>query len=84
MLPAAVTIAPIGQIKLSVRSQDTGANSASPVASGFVRVLAAPGLEFDLHPFKVYADVELPLYYHFTGDQLVAKTLFRVNVSYMF
>jgi hypothetical protein len=79
-----LTIAPIGQIKLSVRSQDTGANSASPVASGFVRVLAAPGLELDVHPFKVYADVELPLYYHFTGDQLVAKTLFRVNVSYMF
>ena len=41
-------------------------------------------LELDLHPFKAYADVELPLYYHFTGDQLAAKTLFRVNVSYMF
>ena len=53
-------IAPIGQIKLSVRSQDTGANSASPVASGFERILAAPGLELDLHPFKVYTDVELP------------------------
>jgi len=77
-------IAPIGQIKLSVRSQDTGANSASPVASGFERILAAPGLELDLHPFKVYTDVELPLYYHFTGDQLVAKSLFRLNVSYMF
>jgi hypothetical protein len=79
-----LTISPIGQIKLSVRSQDTGANSANPVASGFVRVLAAPGLEFDMHPVKVYTDVELPLYYHFTGDQLVAKSLFRLNVSYMF
>ena len=77
-------IAPLGQVKLSVRSQDTGANSANPVASGFVRVLAAPGLEFDLHPIKVYTDVELPLYYHFTGNQLVAKTLFRLSVSYMF
>ena len=77
-------IAPIGQIKLSVRSQDTGANSASPVASGFERILAAPGLEIDYHPFKVYADVELPLYYHFTGDQLVAKTLFRLSISSMF
>lgn len=77
-------IAPIGQIKLSVRGRDTGANASDPVASGFVRVLAAPGLELDLHPVKVYSDVELPLYYHFTGEQLVAKTLFRVNVSYMF
>ncbi len=77
-------ISPIGQIKLSVRTRDTGANSADPVASGFVRVLAAPGIEFDLHPIKVYTDVELPLYYHFTGDQLVAKTLFRLSVSCMF
>jgi hypothetical protein len=77
-------IAPIGQLKLSVRGQDTGANATYPVASGFVRVLAAPGLELDLHPLKVYSDVELPLYYHFTGDQLVARSLFRVNISYMF
>jgi hypothetical protein len=77
-------INPIGQLKLSVRTRDTGANSADPVASGFVRVLAAPGLELDYHPFKVYSDVELPLYYHFRGDQLVARTLFRINVSTMF
>jgi hypothetical protein len=79
-----LTIAPIGQIKLSVRGQDTGANATYPVASGFVRVLAAPGLELDMRPFKVYSDVELPLYEHVTGDQLVARSLFRVNVSYMF
>jgi hypothetical protein len=79
-----LAIAPIGQLKLSARSQDTGANSANPVASGFVRVLVAPGLELDLHPVKVFADVELPLYYHFTGNQLVAKTMFQVNVSCMF
>jgi len=79
-----LTIAPMGQLKFSYRSQDNGANASNPVASGFVRVLAAPGLELDLHPFKVYADVELPLYYHFTGDQLVARSLFRINVSYMF
>lgn len=78
------TIAPIGQFKLSVRGQDTGVNAAYPVASGFVRVLAAPGLEIDWHQVKAYSDVELPLYYHFTGDQLVAKSLFRINVSYMF
>jgi hypothetical protein len=77
-------VVPIGQLKVSLRTRDTGANSADPVASGFVRVLAAPGLELDLHPVKIYTDVELPLYYHFTGDQLVARTLFRVDISYMF
>jgi len=79
-----LSISPIGQVKFSVRSRDTGANAASPVASGFERILASPGLEIDCHPFKVYTDVELPLYYHFTGDQLVARTLFRLSVSTMF
>ncbi len=77
-------ISPIAIVKLSVRGRDGGANSADPVASGFVRVLAAPGVEFDIHPVKVYADVELPLYYHFTGNQLVARQLFRLSVSYMY
>jgi hypothetical protein len=75
---------PIGLIKLSVRGRDTGANASYPVASGFVRVLAAPGLEVDMHPYKVYADIALPLYYHVTGDQLVAKAMFQLNISYMF
>jgi hypothetical protein len=77
-------VSPIGQLKLSARGQDSGANSAHPVSSGFARVLAAPGLELDLHPLRLYADVELPLYYHFTGNQLVSKVLFRLNLSYMF
>jgi hypothetical protein len=79
-----LTIAPIAQLKFSYRAEDTGANASNPVASGFERVIVAPGLELDLHPFSVYADVELPLYERFTGDQLAAKSLFRVNVSYMF
>jgi len=79
-----LSLSPVGQLKLSVRGRDAGANSADPVASGFTRILAAPGLELDLHPFKVYADVELPLYYRFTGDQLAAKVLFRLSTSYMF
>jgi len=79
-----LTIAPIAQVKFSYRAEDTGANASNPVASGFERVIVAPGLELDLHPLTVYADVELPLYEHFTGDQLAAKSLFRVNVSYMF
>lgn len=79
-----VAISPVGQLKLSVRGRDSGANSADPVASGFTRLLVAPGLEVDVHPLKVYADVELPLYQRCTGDQLVAKSLFRVSVSYMY
>lgn len=81
---ARMLVSPIAQLKVSLRTEDSGANAASPLASGFERVLAAPGLELDMHPFSMYADVELPLYYHMTGDQLVPRALFRVNVSYMF
>jgi len=77
-------ISPVGQFKLSVRSRDTGSHAADPVASGFTRVLASPGLEFDMHPFRVYADVELPVYERYTGNQLAARTLFRLSVGSMF
>jgi hypothetical protein len=79
-----VLVAPVGQLKISVRGTDTGNNATYPVASGFERLVAAPGLEFDLHPVKLYSDVELPLYQHFTGNQVAASVLFRIDVSYMF
>jgi hypothetical protein len=77
-------VSPVGQLKVSVRGSDTGANATFPVASGFERLLVSPGIEFDLHPVKVYADIELPLYEHFTGNQVAAPLLFRLNVAYMF
>jgi hypothetical protein len=54
------------------------------VQSGYERVLLSPGIEFDLHPVMVYADVEIPVYIHTTGDQLIAGTLFKMIVSYHF
>jgi hypothetical protein len=77
-------ITPIGQLKVSLRESDTGANATYPVASGFERLLVAPGIEFSLHPVKVYTDIELPLYEHFTGNQVAASVLFRLSVSYMY
>ena len=77
-------ISPIGQLKASLRGTDSGANATHPVASGFARLLVAPGIEFDLHPVKVYGDVELPLYEHFTGNQVAAPVLVRLNVACMF
>ncbi len=79
-----VRIAPIAQVIASERTSDGGDNSAHPVASGYQRILLSPGLEFDLHPLMIYADVEFPVYQHTTGDQLVASTLFKVIFSYTF
>jgi len=76
-------IAPIAQVIGALRGRDNGA-AASPDNSGYQRILLAPGLEVNLHPFKFYADVEVPVYQNMTGNQLVAPALFKLNVSYMF
>lgn len=85
-----LSLTPIGQIIASERTRDCG-NEASggelnpgPPGSGYQRILLSPGLEFDIHPFSIYADVELPVYEHVRGDQLVAPALFKLIVSYHF
>jgi len=78
-----VKISPVAQVIGSWRDSDHGADAA-PADSGYARVLLAPGLEFHLHPVKVYADVELPVFQHVNGNQLVAPVLFKLSVSYMF
>ncbi len=79
-----VGITPIAQVIDGWRASDGGNNSANPVASGYERVLLSPGIEFDLHPVMIYADVEVPVYQHVTGEQLVGGTLFKMIVSYHF
>lgn len=79
-----VAIVPIAQVIASHRESDSGINSANPVASGYDRILLSPGLEVDLHPLMFYADIELPVYARFTGDQLVTAALFKAMVSYHF
>jgi len=76
-------IAPIAQVIGSVRGRDNG-NDADPDNSGYQRILLSPGIEVHLHPVKIYADVEIPVYQNMKGDQLVAPALFKVSLSYMF
>ena len=76
-------ISPVAQVIGSWRGRDNGA-AAAPDDSGYQRVLLAPGIEVHLHPVKIYADVELPVYQNMNGNQLVAPALFKLSVSYMF
>jgi hypothetical protein len=87
-----VNIVPIAQMLASERTSDSG-NYASggiddpPVGqkdSGYQRVLLSPGIEFDMHPFSLYADVEVPVIAHVVGNQLVAPALFKVIFTYHF
>jgi hypothetical protein len=79
-----VQISPMAQLKLSLRGRDGGANAANPVASGFARALLAPGVEIDMHPFRLYADVERPVYQRYTGNQLAAPALYKLEASVRF
>ena len=84
-------ISPLAQVIVSERTRDLGNDAAGGanggndgVNSGYTRVLLSPGIEFHLHPLVLYADVEVPVFEHVTGNQLVAPALFKVSLSYMF
>ena len=77
-------ISPVAQVIGSERTRDTGSNSAHPVASGYQRILLSPGIEFDAHPLRFYADAEFPVYENVRGDQVVAPMLFKASLSFMF
>jgi len=76
-------ISPLAQVIAAWRGRDNGA-AADADNTGYQRVLLSPGIEIHLHPVKIYADVEFPVYQHMNGNQLVAPALFKVSVSYMF
>lgn len=79
-----VLVSPALQLKGSVRGSDGGPNASQPVASGFERILVVPGIEFSRDRVRLDADVGLPAYQHFKGDQLAASALFRLSVSYAY
>jgi hypothetical protein len=78
-----VRISPVAQTIISYRSSDSG-DAANPSNSGYERLLLSPGVEFHIHPVKIYADVEFPVLQHFNGDQLAAPLMVKVSASYMF
>ena len=52
-----------------------------------IRISTAPAfarLGTGLPPLSIYADVEVPVYQHFSGDQLTAPLLFKVIMTYHF
>ncbi len=90
-------ITPLAQVIVSHRDHDTGTGS-DPYNSGFDRVMLSPGVEFtkvvdeaNNRVVKLYADVEVPIYYRAnaannagTEGQLVAPYLIKVVASYNF
>lgn len=77
------TVAPVLQVLLSDRLRDTGVDAAN-ADSGYLRLLAAPGLELDLGGARFYADVEFPFFQDVNGQQLVAPRQYKLIASFRF
>jgi hypothetical protein len=74
-------VAPIFQMIYSQRNRDGGA-AGDPLNTGYQRVLASPGIEFDRGDWKFYTDIEVPVYLHMNGEQLVAPWSLKTVLSY--
>ena len=83
-------IAPLLQVIVSHRNHDSGLAS-NPGDTGYDRVFISPGIDItkvidDEHnrTFKLYGDVEVPVYQQANGNQLVAPYLFKIVAGYTF
>lgn len=76
-------VAPVLQLIVSDRLHDSGSN-ADPANSGYQRLLLAPGIEYDTGNFRIYADIEVPVYQNTHGDQLVAPRAYKLIMAYSF
>ena len=87
------SVRPVLQLLESNRLHDSGAN-ADPLNSGYQRVLFDPGVSVRFNKVRVFADLAIPIQQHTnaapslaiegTSGQLVAKTLFKMQVAYDF
>jgi hypothetical protein len=76
-------LAPFLSFLGSVRTHDLGSEADTP-NSGYDRLHIAPGGEIGWKGFKLYTDVEFPLYQYVDGNQLTAPYLIKTILSYSF
>ena len=83
-------LAPLLQVIVSHRDHDTGA-AALPGDTGYDRVFISPGIditkvidEANNRTFKLYADIEVPVYQNVNGNQLVAPYLAKIVAGFTF
>lgn len=79
-----VMVTPLAQAIVSLRGRDSGANAASPVASGYERLILSPGVELAWGQFSFYVDVEVPVLQNFNGNQLTAPFMIKSFLAYNF
>lgn len=78
-------VAPIFQFTGAKKGQDSGwADPSHNPNSGYNMVFFAPGIEVAIKQFKLYADVQFPVYRQVNGNQLVPQNIYKVILGYNF
>lgn len=78
-------VAPILQFTAAKKGQDSGwADIDHNPNSGYNMVFFAPAIEVTIKEFKIYADIEFPIYRNVNGNQLVPQNLYKVILGYNF
>lgn len=78
-------VTPMLQFTNAKKGQDSGwADPSHNPNSGYNFVYFAPGVEVTINDFKLYADVEFPVYRNVNGNQLVPQNLYKVILGYNF
>ena len=78
-----LALVPLVQLIGSHRNRDSG-TQAVPEDTGYTRLLVAPGMEVKAAAWKLYGDVELPIYQQVNGNQLTAPVLLKLILSRSF
>lgn len=76
-------VVPLLQLTGAYRGHDGGA-LGHPGDSGYSRLFAAPGIEFDVSRLRLYLEADVALRNNVSGNQLVSNQLYKLSASYAF
>jgi len=76
-------IAPIAQVLGAQRWRDS-LSAADPTDSGYAHVILSPGVEIHVADYRIYTDIEFPVWQNYDGNQLVATDAIKVNIGRSF
>jgi hypothetical protein len=73
-------VTPLLQATVAYRGHD-GGPMGHPDDSGYKRLLIGPGVEIHLSRVRIYAEADYAVHNDMTGNQLIAKKLYKVSFS---
>lgn len=76
-------ITPVMQVTVAYHGHD-GGELGHPDMSGYTRVIVQPGVELTLDRVRLYAEAGVAVHNNMVGQQLVARELYKLSVSYAF